>query len=241
MIKKSLNTTLEKLLALEPPLWMQIGGMSASISFGVLIFTIHQSIHSNFVFALILLIELLVVLYSVSTFSIYLTNRGIANADKLGLRKTLGASGWNLFLEISAQTTMLMLLSILFSVGLIDVSTLVAGLSFETILNSIGVFQYGLLLMTVFLLSEGILFIIQGIALAPNMKTDYNTTTVFERSWFLKLARTLFRISFVALILIGLILIALVLFFINSIAIKVLLILHFAALGGWYYYNKLNL
>lgn len=137
MIKKSLNTTIEKLLALEPPLWMQIGGMSASISFGVLIFTIHQSIHSNFVFALILLIELLVVLYSVSTFSIYLTNRGIANADKLGLRKTLGASGWNLFLEISAQTTMLMLLSILFSVGLIDVSTLVAGLSFETIRKSV--------------------------------------------------------------------------------------------------------
>lgn len=232
---------LNELLALEVTLWMQVGGMSASISFGVLIFSIHQTIHSPLVIALIILIELLIVLYSVSTFSIYLTKRGVANADKLGLRKTLGASGWILFLEISAQTTLLMLLSILFSVGLIDVSLLMAGLSFETILHSIGVFQYGILLLIVFLLSEGTLFIIQGIAMAPNMKTDYNATTVFERTWFLKLAKVLFKISFILLVLISGLLVALLLFFINIVAMKVLLILHFGVLGFWYFYNKLKL
>ena len=241
MLKKSLNSTLQRLLALDNPLWMQVIGMSASISFGVLIFTIHQSIHSVGVVALILLIEILIVLYSVSTFSIYLTKRGIANAEKLGLRKTMGASGWSLFLEISIQTTLLILLSIVLSVGLIDVSMLMAGLSFELLLNNIGVFQYGTLLLMVFLLSEGTLFIIQGIALAPNMKTDYNETTVFERSWFLKLAKTLFKISFVFLILIGVILIALLLFFVSSLGIKVLLIVHFSALVIWYYYNKRTL
>lgn len=241
MIKKAILTTLEQLLALETRLWVQVGGMAASISFGVLIFTIHQSLHSNYIIALILLIELLIVVYSVSTFSIYLTKRGIDNADKLGLRKTLGASGWNLFLEISAQTTLLMILSILLSVGIIDVSMLMAGLSFETLLHSIGVFQYGIFLLTVFLLSEGTLFIIQGIALAPNMKTDYNATTVFERSWFLKLANLLFKISFSLLIAISLLLISLLLFFIDDAAMKVLLILHFGVIGGWYYYNKLKL
>lgn len=241
MLKKSLYSTLEKLFALDTPLWMQVGGMSASISFGVLIFTIHESIHSNAVIALILLIEILIVLYSVSTFSIYLTKRGVANAEKLGLRKTMGASGWSLFLEISLQTTLLMLLSIILSVGLIDVSMLTAGLSFEIMLHNIGVFQYGTLLLMVFLLSEGTLFIIQGIALAPNMKTDYNETTVFERSWFLKLGNTLFNISFIFLILIGIILISLLLFFVSSIGIKILLIIHFSVLGIWYYYNKSTL
>ena len=96
-------------------------------------------------------------------------------------------------------------------------------------------------MLLVFLLSEGTLFIIQGIALAPNMKTDYNETTVFERSWFLKLANTLFKISFVFLVLIGVILISLLLFFVSSVGIKVLLIIHFSALGIWYYYNKRTL
>lgn len=241
MIKKALHTTLEELLSLKTSLWMQVIGMAASISFGVLIFSNHQFVHSWQIIGLILLIEFLIVIYSVATFSIYLSNKGIKNAAKVGLRKTMGATGWNLFVEISAQTTMLLVLSIFISVGIIDVSMLIAGLSFETILNSIGVFQYGMLLLTVFLLSEGTFFIIQGIALAPNMKTDYNTTTVFEKSWFLKLEKALFKISFALLLLISLLLIGLVLFFINGVALKVLLILHFIVLGSWYFYNKRNL
>lgn len=241
MIKKALHTTLEELLALETSLWVQVAGMATSISFGVLIFSIHQSIHSYLVIAFILLIELLVIIFSVATFSIYLTKRGVTNADKLGLRKTLGASGWNLFLEISVQTTLLVLISIILSVGIVDVCLLMAGLSFEAILHNIGVFEYGLLLLTVFILSEATLFIIQGIALAPKMKTDYNTTTVFERSWFLKLAIFLFKISFALLILISVLLVGLLLFFVNSIAIKILLILHLGVLGSWYFYNKRKL
>jgi hypothetical protein len=241
VIKKALQTTLQDLLDLNPALWVQVVGMSASISFGVLVFSNHHTMHSKYVIALIVLIELLIVLFSVATFSVYLTKRGVAQADKLGLRKTLGATGWNLFLEISSQTTLLIVISMVLSIGILDVCMLMAGLSFENILQSIGVVEYSILLLAVFLISEGTLFIIQGIALAPKMKTDYNETTVFEKSWFLKLANLLFRISFILLVLVSILLIGFALFFVHIIGVKILLILHLGVLGFWYFYNRRNL
>ncbi len=238
MIKKALLTLFNNLIALDKSLWMQIGGMSVSLSFGAFIFTLYKTSHTSSEITLVLLIELLIILFSVLTFSTYLSNKGAASAAKLGLRKTLGTTGWRLFLEISIQTTVLVILSILFSVGIMDVSLLMAGLSFETIINSIGVIEYGILLLSVFILSEAALFIIQAIALAPQIKSDYNATAIFEKTWFLKIGKTLLKVSFVLLILISLLLVILLLFFISNIAIKVQLILHYTVLCIWYYNNK---
>lgn len=170
-------------------------GIAVSISLGVTIFSSFQSGATILELALLMLSELFIVLFSIATFSIYLAKMAAKQSENFGLRKSLGTSSWNLFLETSVQTTLLVLLSILFSVGLIDVSMLIAGLNFEVVLQSIGVLHYGALLLAVFILSEGMLFIIQGVALAPNARSEFDATTIYEKHWFLRLAKALCKLS----------------------------------------------
>ncbi len=238
MIKKPLQNVLSELLALKPSLWVQVGGMSSAISFGVFLFSIHQTLDSNLGIALILVLELLIVLFSVSTFSIYLTKKGFGNAEKLGLRKILGASGVRLFIEVSVRTTLLVILSILISIGIMDVATWVVGLSFEYILQSIGALQFGTLLLIVFIVSEGVMFIIIGVALAPNLKESINETTRFEKYWFGKLGRMLLKTSVLLLLLITVSLTVLVVLFNQPLSMLLLISIFFIFLVAWCLYNK---
>ncbi|MCF6359192.1 MAG: hypothetical protein L3J29_00335 [Cyclobacteriaceae bacterium] len=229
---------LNELLALKPSLWVQVGGMSSAISFGVFLFSVHQSINSNQGMALILVLELLIILFSVSTFSIYLTKRGFGNAEKLGLRKILGASGFRLFIEVSVRTTLLIILSIIISIGIMDVTTWLVGLSFEHIIQRIGILQFGTLLLVVFIVSEGVMFIIIGVALAPNLKESINKTTNFEKYWFEKLGKMLSTTSILLLVSIALLLISLLVFFNQPMATLILIIIFFSLLVTWCLYNK---
>ncbi len=238
MIKKPLQNILHELLALKPSLWVQIGGMSSAISFGVFLFSIHQTIHSNLGIALIIVLELLIIIFSITTFSIYLTKRGFGNAEKLGLRKILGTSSFRLFTEVAVRTTLLIILSILISIGIMDVSTWLVGLSFEYMLQSIGVLQFGTLLLAVFLVSEGVLFIIIGIALAPNLKENISETTNFEKYWFSKLEKLLSSTSLWLSLLIALLLVLLIALFKLPISIMLLLIGFYIFLVAWVFYNK---
>jgi len=229
---------LNELLALKSSLWMQVGGMASAISFGVFLFSVHQSINSNQGMALILVIELLIILFSVSTFSIYLTKKGFGNAEKLGLRKILGASGFRLFIEVSVRTTLLIILSIIISIGIMDVTTWLVGLRFEHILQRIGVLQFGTLLLVVFIVSEGAMFMIIGVALAPNLKESINKTTNFEKYWFNKLGKILSTTSVLLLVSIALLLALLLVLFNQPIATLILIILFFSLLVAWCLYNK---
>lgn len=183
------------MLGLNASLWLQVVGMAISMALGVTIFSTYHSQGSTLELTLLLLTELFIVLFSISTFSIYLSKSAVKRSEKLGLRKTLGTSSWNLFLETSAQTTFLLMVSIVLSIGLIDVGMLLAGLSFELVLQSIGILHYGVLLLSVFILSEGMLFIIQGVALAPNARNEFEETTLYEKNWFLNLIKVLCRLS----------------------------------------------
>ncbi len=238
MIKKALQSTLQELQALNLSLWVQVGGMSASISFGMLLFSLHKELHASWAWILISVISLLIVLFSVSTFSIYLAKKGIGSADKLGLRKTLGASGWRLFLEIAIRTTLLIIISIILSIALIDAATLMVGLKFEYILNNIGIIQFASLLLLVFILSEGGLFIIMAVALAPQIKANINETTLYEKSRFEKITKWLSILSLALNILIGILVIVLTLFYVEAVAIKILIYTFYALLIGWFYFNK---
>lgn len=229
---------LNELLALKPSLWVQVGGMSSAISFGVFLFSVHQSINSNRGMTLILALELLIILFSISTFSIYLTKRGFGNAEKLGLRKILGASGFRLFIEVSVRTTLLIILSIIISIGIMDVSTWLVGLSFEHILQRIGVLQFGTLLLVVFIISEGVMFIIIGVALAPNLKESINKTTHFEKYWFNKLGKMLSTTSIFLLVSIALLLVSLLVLFNQPMTTLILIIIFFSLLVAWCLYNK---
>ncbi len=229
---------LNELLALKPSLWVQVGGMSSAISFGFFLFSLHQSISSNQGMVLILVLELFIILFAVSTFSIYLTKRGFENAEKLGLRKILGASGFRLFIEVSVRTTLLIILSIIISIGIMDVTTWLVGLSFEHILQRIGILQFGTLLLVVFIVSEGVMFIIIGVALAPNLKENISETTHFEKYWFAKLEKLLSRAGFTLSLLIAILLVMLVVLFTQPLSIILLIILFFIFLVGWYLYNK---
>jgi len=238
VIKKPLQNVLNELLALKPSLWVQVGGMSSAISFGVFLFSVHQSVNSNLGMALILVLELLIILFSISTFSIYLTKRGFGNAEKLGLRKILGASGFRLFIEVSVRTTLLIILSIIISIGIMDVTTWLVGLSFEHILQRIGVLQFGTLLLVVFIISEGVMFIIIGVALAPNLKESINKTTNFEKYWFEKLGKMLSTTSVLLLVSIALLLVWLLVLFSQPMATLMLIIIFFGLLVTWCLYNK---
>jgi len=238
VIKKPLQNVLHELLALKPALWVQVGGMSLTISFSVLLFSLHQTINSNQGIALILVLELLIILFSVSTFSIYLTKRGFGNAEKLGLRKILGASGARLFIEVSVRTTLLVILSIVISIAIMDIATWLVGLSFKSILQSIGALQFGVLLLLVFLVSEGAMLIVIGVALAPNLKESINETTNFERYWFRKLGKMFSKISVLILALIALLLAALLVLFTQPIATRLLIFIFFSLLVAWCLYNK---
>ena len=237
MINRALQKILEQLLSLNTGLWIQIGGMAVSFSLGVLLFTFSSTQPNNSI-VLLLLIEFLIIILSISTFSIYLTKGASNVAEKVSLRKTLGATGWSLFLETSIQTILIVLLSILFSVGLIDVSMPFAGLSFESNLNNTGMFQYSLLLFIVFMLSIAILFIIQGIALAPNIKSDINATTFFERAWFNKLTKILKWVSFILGISTGVLLFYLLIFLETDLGLKILSLMFYAIMGLWWRYNN---
>lgn len=238
MIKKALKSTLQELQALNGPLWVQVGGMSTSISFGMLLFSLHNELHSKWGWVLMICIELLLILFSVSTFSIYLAKKGITSADKVGLRKVLGASGWELFLEISARTTLLIVIAIVLSIALIDTTTLMVGLRFENILFHIGVLQFASLLLAVFLISEGVLFMIIGIALAPEIKINIKETTSFEEDRFRKITKSLSGISLILALIIAVLAIFLTVLYVELIAIKILISVFFALSIGWYYFNK---
>jgi len=238
VIKKALQSTLQELQTLNLSLWVQVGGMSASISFGMLLFSLHKELHASWAWGLILAMSLLIVLFSVSTFSIYLAKKGIGSADKLGLRKTLGTSGWRLFLEIAVRTTLLILISIILSIAFIDAATLMVGLKFEYILNNIGVIQFASLLLLVFILSEGGLFIIIAVALAPQIKANINETTLYEKLRFEKITKWLSFLSLVINVLIGILVLVLTLFYVEEMAIKMLVYIFYSLLIGWYSFNK---
>ncbi len=229
---------LSELLALRLSLWVQVGGMSASISFGMLIFSIHQSVHSNGGLLLVLFIELLIILFSISTFSVYLTKRGISNAEKLGLRKILGASGWSIFIEVAVRTTLLITLAIIISIAIIDVATWVVGLSFEHIIQSIGILQFGTLLLVVFIVSEGVMFIIIGVALAPTLKQSINKTTSYDKYWFEKLGKLLSKTSMLLAGIIAVLLLVLIFYFVKELALKILVLIFYMLLVLWHFYNK---
>ena len=195
MIKKALKETIDQLIGLNPNLWLQVGGMSVSMSLGVTVFSTYRSGGTTLELALLLLTELFIVLFSISTFSIYLAKAATKRSEKLGLRKTLDTSNWDLFLETSAQTTLLVTISIICSIGVIDVTMLIAGLNFEIVLQNIGALHYGALLLAVFILSEGMLFIVQGVALAPSARSEFAATTLYEKNWFVRLARILSNLS----------------------------------------------
>ena len=212
--------------------------MSASISFGMLLFSLHRELHASWAWLLIVAISFLIVFFSVSTFSIYLAKKGISAAEKLGLRKTLGTSGWRLFLELSVRTTLLIILSIILSIAFIDAATLMVGLKFEYILNNIGVIQFATLLLVVFVLSEAGLFVVLGVALAPQVKVNIKETTLYERLRFKKIKRWLSLLSLVISIVIGVLVTLLTLFYVEAFAIKILIFTFYVLLIGWYYFNK---
>lgn len=237
-MKKALSDTLKQLLGLNTLLWVQVVGMAVSISLGVTIFSSFQSGGSTLELAFLLLTELFIVLFSITTFSIYLAKMAARRTDTLVLRKTLGTSSWNLFLETSAQTSMLVILSIVLSIGVADVTMLIAGLNFEVILQSIGVLHYGALLLTVFIVSEGILFIVQGVALAPNARSEFEATTLYEKQWFLQLTKILYKLS----VLFGVLsIVAFLLLYITcSMPFKVIIIesIFYLALAVWWIINR---
>ncbi len=227
-----------ELLALNPSLWVQVGGMSSAISFGVILFSIHQTIHSNQGIALILVLELLIILFSVTTFSVYLIKKGAGNAEKIGLRKILGTSGFRLFIEVAVRATLLIILSILISIGIMDVSIRLVGLSFEYMLQSIGVLQFGTLLLIVFLILEGALFIIIGVALAPNLKQKINEITKFDRYWFTKLGGLLLKSSLLLVVIIAALLSIFTIGFVRLTALKLLILIFYTLLVLWYLHNR---
>ncbi|MCF6353227.1 MAG: hypothetical protein L3J06_09480 [Cyclobacteriaceae bacterium] len=228
---------LNELLALNPSLWVQVGGMSSAISLGVFLFSMHQTIHSNQGIALILVLELLIILFSVATFSVYLTKKGFGNAEKIGLRKILGTSGFQLFIEVAVRTTLLITLSILISIGIMDVSTRLVGL-FEYMLQSIGVLQFGILLLIVFLILEGALFIIIGVALAPNLKQNINEITKFDKYWFTKLGGLLLKSSLLLVVIIAVLLSVFTIGFVKLTALKLLILIFYTLLVLWYLHNR---
>jgi len=238
VIKKTLLSTLQELQTLNLALWVQIGGMSASISFGMLLFSLHRELQATWAWGLILAISLLIVLFSVTTFSIYLAKKGIRGSEKVGLRKTLGTSGWKLFLELSVRTTLLIILSIILSIAFIDAATLMVGLKFESILHNIGLIQFATLLLVVFILSEAGLFFIMGIALAPQVKANIKETFLYEKLRFEKIKKWLSLLSLVINSIIGILVILLTIFYIEAFAIKILIYIFYALLIGWYYFNK---
>lgn len=238
MITKALKNTLEQLLSLNMPLWIQVGGMTMSISLGVIMFSTYPSGGTTLEVTLLFLTELFIVLFSIATFSVYLSKIAAKRAEKLGMRKTLGASGWNLFLETSAQTTLLIVLSIFFSIAIVDVSLALTGVNFGALLQSLGVVHFGLLLLAVFIVSEGVLFIVQGVALAPNAKADFEATTLYEKIWLLKLSRALNKLS---LVLGCMVLLAFVLLHFTEpiiLRVSILYFAYFGLLASWWFINR---
>jgi len=238
VIKKSLQTTLEHLLKLNALLWIQVGGMSVSISLGVLILGTYHTGDSLWKLIFIFLGELFLIIFSITSFSVYLSNSATIRAEKLGLRKTLGTSGWSLFLETSAQTTLLMLLSILLSIVLVDVSLFWIGLNFETLLHSYGVVHYGLLLLIIFIVSEGVLFVILGVALAPNVQSKFDETTLRAKAWFIRLTKVLIQLSVLFLVLAGILMVPL--FYSSTVLSRVALLylVFYLLLISWWVVNK---
>lgn len=238
MIRKALKYTLDKLLSLNTPLWIQVGGMTMSISLGVIIFSTYPTGETTLEISLLFLTELFIILFSIASFSVYLSKIASRRAEKLGLRKTLGTSGWKLFLETSAQTSLLVILSIILSIAIVDVSLALAGVNFGSLLQNFGVLHFGLLLLAVFIVSEGVLFIIQGVALAPNAKADIDTTTLYEKSWLSKLSFSLIKLS---LILGVLILISIVFLLITEpviLRVSILYLVFSGMLASWWHINR---
>lgn len=238
MIKKALKNTLSQLLSLNTPLWIQVGGMTMSISLGVILLSTYPAGETTLEITLMFLTELFIILFSIATFSVYLSKVGTRRAEKLGVRKTLGTSGWKLFLETSAQTSLLVILSIFLSIAIVDVGLALAGVNFGSLLQNFGVLHFGLLLLAVFIVSVGVLFIIQGIALAPNAKADIDTTTLNEKTWLLKLSHSLIKLS---LILGALVFISLILLLIAEpviLRVFILYIVFYGMLASWWHINR---
>ncbi len=238
MIKKALAPLLKELLALVPQLWLQVIGISAAISLSVLILNIHASMQSKTGTLVTIAIALVIVLFAATTFSVFLLHRHHLKSAKLGLRKLLGTRSWKLLVEATLQTSFLVVLAMLISFGVIDVSTMLAGLNFTFILKNIGVMHYSLFMLGFFLLSVSALFVIQGIALAPKAKDNITKTTLQEKQWFISIKQTLANISLYLCALLAVSLVVLVSVYHQPVGISLLLFFYFAFLMGWCLLNK---